>query len=376
MTVVQKQIVTAGAPPVGPYSTAVKAAGVIYVSGTLAQDETGAIVHRDDVGAQTRRVIERMSESLAAAGSSLDHVVSVAVYLTRASDFAAMNDAYRTFWPTDPPTRTTVITGLVLPDALVELTMIAVPRGGERDVVHPPGWLKSPSPYSYAIRSGDTVFLSGLVPRRGRDNSVVSGDIRAQARAVMDNAAELLAAAGLSFANVVSTRVYLTEAANFAAMNEVYGPYFAGAPPARATVVTNLAGPDFLVEMTFTASSAPRESFGTPPPGIPISPAIRAGQRLYLSGTLGNTPETAGDVGGQTRETLVRLLTTLKAAGASPLDVVEAMVYLREASGFAAMNEAYRAFFGGNFPARATVVTPLVVNDGLVEIMFTAVTGS
>ena len=152
--------------------------------------------------------------------------MSVTVFLTTAAHFQPMNDAYRPFWPGDPPTRTTVITGLVGPDALVEITMIAAPRGAERVVIHPKGWMPSPNPYSYAIRIGDTLFLSGLVPRKGRDNSAVSGDISAQTRAVMENAAELLEAAGMTFANVVSTRVYLTDPSNFAGMNEAYRQYF------------------------------------------------------------------------------------------------------------------------------------------------------
>ncbi len=368
-----KKIVSTGSAPVAPYSAAVKAGGLIYLSGTLASDDSGMIVGTGDIAAQTRRVIERMRQVLTAAGSSLEQVVSATVYLRSAADFQPMNDAYRAFWAKDPPTRTTVITDLVRPDALIEITMIAVPAGAERAVIQPEGWTASPNPYSYAIRSGDTVFLSGLVPRRGRDNAVVSGDIDAQTRAVMDNASELLEAAGLSFANIVSTRVYLTDAANFKGMNQVYRECFPQGFPARATVKAGLAGPEFLVEMTFTASSSRREVIGTPPEGVPISPAIRAGQRVYLSGALGNTPATAGDAGAQTRETLARLEKTLKAAGASPADVVEGMVYLKDVASFAEMNEPYRDFFGSAFPARTTVGTPLVVDDGLVEIMFTAV---
>ena len=368
-----KEIVSVGPTPAAPYSTAVKAGGFIYLSGTLAQDEGGTLLHKGDIKGQTRHVIERMRRVLEAAGSSLDQVVSVTVYLTAASDFPPMNEAYREFWPNDPPTRTTIITSLVLPDALIEVTMIAVPNGAERAVVHPQGWERSPSPYSYAIRSGDTLFLSGLVPRSGRENAIVAGDIAAQTRAVIENAKELLDAAGMSLAQVVTARVYLTMASNFAGMNDSYRQYFGEAPPARATVTCGLANPAYQVEITFTASSAPRQAIGTPPPGIPISPAVKAGPRVYLSGTLGNTPETAGDAGAQTRETLSRLSKTLSAAGASASDVVESMVYLKDVSSFAAMNEPYRAFFGGSFPARATGGAPLVVDDGLVEIMLTAV---
>jgi reactive intermediate/imine deaminase len=368
-----KEIITAGPAPVGPYSSAVKAGGFIHISGTLAQEAAGGIVGQGDVRAQTRRVLERVRELLGAAGSSLEQVVSVTVYLTSASDFQAMNEAYRVFWPDDPPTRTTVITRLMLPEALVEMSMIAVPNGADRTVILPSGWSRSPNPYSYAIRTGDTLFLSGLVPRSGRDNSVVAGDIALQTRAVMQNAEDLLTAAGMSFAHVVCTRAYLTDASNFRGMNEAYRTYFPGAPPARATVTSGLAGPAFLVEMTFIASAAPREGVGTPPEGVPISPAIKTGRHLYVSGVLGNTPDTAGDVAAQTRLTLERIMNTLELSGAVPADVVDSVVYLRDEASFGAMNEPYRAFFGGNFPARTTVATPLVVDDGLVEIMVTAV---
>jgi 2-iminobutanoate/2-iminopropanoate deaminase len=368
-----KEVVHAGPAPDVPYSRAVKAGGLIYLSGALAQDDAGAVLSRGDIRAQTRLTIERLRRVLEAAGSSLDDVLAVTVYLTSAADFAAMNEAYGPYWRTNPPTRTTVVTGLVVPEALVEISMVAVARGGRRDQVQPDGWQRSPNPYSYAISSGDLVFLSGLVPRRGRDNSHVGGGIAEQTRAVLDNAAELLDAAGLTFADLVTARVYLTDAANFQAMNTVYREYLGTSPPVRATVQSGLAGQDFLVEMTFTASSSGRQPFGTPPPGVPLTPALRSGHRLFLSGMLGNTAETAGDAGAQTRETLARIGRTLEGAGASPADVVDATVYLTDAAYFGEMNTAYREFFGPAFPARTTVVTPLVVPDGLVEIMVTAV---
>lgn len=367
-----KEIVEVESAHAGTWSPAVKGAGLIYLSGTLAEDGSGAIVEKD-VGAQTRRVLERMGTVLSAAGSSLEDAVSVLVHLRSAADFAAMNEAYRGFWRSAPPARTTIVADLAVPEALVEISMIAAPSGAGRLAVHPPSWSPSPHPYSYGIRSGDTLFMSGLVPRRGRDNSVVGGDITAQTRAVMDNAGELLEAAGLSFSHVVCARVYLTEAANFRGMNQVYRSCFADGFPARATVTCGLAGPEFLVEMTFTASSAPREIIGAPPEGVPISPAVKAGHRLYLSGMLGNTPETAGNVGAQTRETLARIGRTLELAGASPADVVDAAVYLKHVAGFGDMNREYRTFFGGGFPARTTIGAPLVVDDGLVEIMVTGV---
>ena len=364
-----KQIVNAGPAAVGPYSAAVKAGGLIYLSGTLAQDDKGALVADGDVAAQTRRVIERMRDVLKASGSSLEQVVAVTVYLRSAGDFQVMNDTYKTFWPKDPPTRTTVITDLLL-GADVEISMIAVPNGGERKIIHPADWVKSPNPYSYAIRTGDTLFMSGLVPRNGKDNTPVGGDIKTQTTAVMENAGQLLKAAGMDFTNVVSARVYLPDGAGFQDMNGAYRRYFPENPPARATVVAGLAGPQYAVEMTFIASSAPRQAYA---PVANLSGAVKAGNRIYLSGILGHTDETAGDATAQTKEVMLRIGKMLEANGYTPADVVDAIVYLTDLNQFAKMNEEYRALFGKDFPARATVGTGLVAKGAVVEIMVTAV---
>ena len=73
-----------------------------------------------------------------------------------------------------------------------------------------------------------------------------------------------------------------------------------------------------------------------------------------------------------TREVMARIRKTLDSAGYTPADVVDALVYLTDLSQFAQMNEEYRAFFGKDFPARATVGTGLVAQGAVVEIMVTA----
>ena len=268
--------------------------GLIYVSGTSALDDSGSIAGKGDVAAQTRASIDRIAAALTSAGSSIDRVASTTVYLRSAADFQRMNEAYRAYWPANPPARTTVAAALVHPEALVEIAAVGVSSSGERAVVHPDGWARSPNPYSYGIRAGDTVFLSGIVPRRGHDNSVVEGDIAAQTRAVLDNARTVLQAAGLSFADVVNNRVYITDVAHFGAMNDAYREYVGASPPTRATVQCGLMSSQYLVEMTMTASSQAREIAGDPHATVPISPAIRSGRRVYVSGMLGNTVSDEG----------------------------------------------------------------------------------
>jgi enamine deaminase RidA (YjgF/YER057c/UK114 family) len=374
MSTSARQAINVGKPPAGPYSHAVVGGDLVYLAGVVAEDDNRQVIGKGDIAAQTREVIDRMRTRLEAAGSSLPQVVCVTVYLTSASDFAAMNAVYRTYWPSDPPTRTTVITDLVLPGALIEISMIAALNGGERTVIHPPEWQTSPNPYSYAIRTGETLFMSGLIARKGRDNAFVTGGVPEQTRVVFDNAGELLQAAGLTHADIVSARVFLPDGSTFNSMNAEYRKYFSSSPPARATVVAGLAGPQAQVEMTFVATSSPKEAIEPDPNRNPnLSAAIASGRRVYLSGMLGNRPDNNGDPAAQTTETLVRIRRTLEAAGCSPADVVDSLVYLPDLADYSAMNDAYRAFFTDGFPARATVASGLFAPDGLVEIMMTAV---
>lgn len=355
-----------------PFSAAVRADGLIYLAGTLSQEG-------GDIKVQTRRVLESLSRTLERSGSSLANVASVQVYLRHASDFAGMNEVYSTFWPKDPPVRTTVVADLVRENALVEMSMIAIPNGGERIVVHPGSWIKSPNPYSYGIKSGDTLFLAGLVSRNGKDNTVVEGDMTTQTKTVLDNAGQILEAAGFSYADVVAARVFITDGSKFQEMNKTYQTYFPTAPPTRATVIAPLMGPQYLVEIGLTAVRGAKQVVTTPAadgtPGKPsavLSSAIKVGNRLYLSGILGSTSATKGDAEAQTKEALARIGRTLTAAGYDWSNVVDGIVYITDVANFDAMNRGYRSVFAKDFPARATVRTGLVSPDGLVEIMFVA----
>jgi len=374
-----KEVVKMGAGLGLPFSPAVKAGNFVYVSGALATDEKGQLVP-GTIQEQTKRVLNHLGAILRASGSRLDNAASVNVYLKNAADFEAMNEVYRGFWSKDPPTRTTVVTDLVRPEALVEIACVAIKDGAERRVVHPAGWNKSPN-YSYGVQSGDTLFLAGLVARSMKDNSIVTGDIGLQTRTVLSNAGEILKAAGMTHADVASSRVFITDAAKFQDMNAAYRPFFPKDPPARATVKAALMNPGFQVEITLLAvKSSDREAIN--PPGADGKPAqpspnyssgIRVGNRLYVAGMVGSTESNKGDMKAQTRESLNTIGRTIKAAGFDWNHVVEGLVYVTDVRQFAAMNEAYRETFAKDFPARTTVGIEIVIPDPLVEIMLTAV---
>src|SRR5262252_6995108 len=233
-----------GANPAMPFSAAVKADGLIYVSGTLGSN--------GDIKAQTKQVLDNIAATLKTAGSSLANAASVTVYLKNQSDFAAMNEVYRSYWTKDPPARTTVMLPL-LNEGLVEIAVVAIPDGGERLVVNPSEWSSSPNPYSYAIRTGNTLFLSGLIARNGKDNTPIKGDIPAQTAEALQRIARTLKAAGYDWKDVVEGVVYLPDLTKFNDMNAAYRPVFGKDFPARATVGAGLMNADAAVEIMLTA---------------------------------------------------------------------------------------------------------------------------
>jgi 2-iminobutanoate/2-iminopropanoate deaminase len=91
-------------------------------------------------------------------------------------------------------------------------------------------------PYSQAIRAGGLLFISGQIPLDPESGQVIDGDVAAQTHRVMRSLGAILAAAGASYDHVVRTTIFLTDLGDFARVNEVYGSYFNGPAPSRATV--------------------------------------------------------------------------------------------------------------------------------------------
>ena len=104
-------------------------------------------------------------------------------------------------------------------------------------------------PYSQAVQVGDLVFLSGQIPLDPLTGAVVAGGIEAQARQVMSNMQAVLTAAGLDFASLVKTTIYLVDLGDFATVNRIYGECFGAVPPARATVQVAALPKGALIEI-------------------------------------------------------------------------------------------------------------------------------
>jgi len=112
--------------------------------------------------------------------------------------------------------------------------------------------------YSQAVRVGDLVFLSGQIRIAPKTAQIVAGDAAVQTRRVMENLAAVLSAAGASFSDVARATIYLLDLGDFAKVNEVYGSYFPGSPPARATVQVAALPRGALVEIDLIAHTGAR----------------------------------------------------------------------------------------------------------------------
>jgi len=120
--------------------------------------------------------------------------------------------------------------------------------------VSSPGAPKPIGPYSPALRAGQLLFVSGQVPTDPATGNLVTGDIAAETRQVMENIGQLLKAGGLDFSAVVRSTVFLADMNDFQAMNAVYGGYFSEPYPARATVQVARLPRDARVEIDVIAS--------------------------------------------------------------------------------------------------------------------------
>ena len=122
----QGGLTTPSAPPaIGPYSQAVRAGSLLFVSGQIPLDpKTGTLVE-GDLATQTHRVFQNLEAILAAAGATFDNVVRTTVYLADMNDFPTMNEVYGTYFTSPAPARATVQAARLPKDARVEIDLIA-----------------------------------------------------------------------------------------------------------------------------------------------------------------------------------------------------------------------------------------------------------
>ena len=122
-----RQAITTSAAPkaIGPYSQAIRAGSLLFVSGQVPIDPATGNLVEGDIAVQTRRVFDNIGAILKAAHGTFDQVVRTTVYLADMNDFAAMNEVYGTYFSSPAPARATVQVARLPKDARVEIDVIA-----------------------------------------------------------------------------------------------------------------------------------------------------------------------------------------------------------------------------------------------------------
>src|SRR5271157_4895436 len=123
-----RQVIATDSGPktIGPYSQAIRANGLVFLSGQIPLDPATQQLITGDVAAQTERVLQNITGILTAAGTSLAQVVKTIVFLKNMNDFAAMNEVYGRHFTAEPPARSTVEVARLPKDVLVEIDVIAL----------------------------------------------------------------------------------------------------------------------------------------------------------------------------------------------------------------------------------------------------------
>jgi 2-iminobutanoate/2-iminopropanoate deaminase len=233
----RKPIVPAGYPPNLLAAPGVMAGDRLYLSGSFGADiGTGSVPA--EPAAQVQLALDNMKRTLAAANMDFRHMVFVNPYLTGQAS-AEMNAIYaKHFEFGNTPARATIRVASLPGGNTIEFTGVAVADLSKRVAVRPKN-MRPSATASPCVFAGDTYFCSAkgpFTPGPDKVQGIYAATVEAQVRQTMRNLLDGLEEAGLTFANVVATNVYLDDIDDFPRMNRVYAQYFPELFPTRTTV--------------------------------------------------------------------------------------------------------------------------------------------
>lgn len=311
-----------------------------YLSGHSASEydaDAGRIVVRGGMAEQTRTAYAKIERILEAAGLSFDDVVRVTENVTKAGiDRYAEAEQVRgeIFGKHQPAVNTVCVDALLRPAALIEIEVVAGPAQS-------PQSFDSHGRRAFApVRAAEgIVYVSSVLPVDEQGEIVGRGDLRAQAEQIYANAARILGGVGLGTDAIAKTVDFIRLDAlgeykftGRVRKDNLSPPY----PGATGILMTRLAHPEALLQVDILATTAAMEAIN---PGwdrygkLTYSPAVRAGNVLFLSGQAALDPATetavhAGDVAAQAQYTYDNIVRVLQAAGAGPEDLVKTIEYV------------------------------------------------
>ena len=323
------------------FSLGLDLGGRAALSGHSASEydsQAGRIIVQGDMEDQTRTAYAKIERILDAVGLGLDDVVRVVENVT-IGGIDSYADAERVrgelLGSNTPAVNTVVVERLLRPAALIEVEVTAGGTGQAYSVDS-----SGRAGFAPAHSAEGVVYLSTIHPYDRTGVLVGRGDIVEQTRQIFRNAEEILAACGLSMSNVVKTleMVRPEGVADYRYTGRVRKEHLGPVYPGAAGIVQErvAADDDVLISYDFIASVHQPEAIN---PGwerygkLTYSPAVRAGNMLFMSGQAALDPETeravhAGDIAAQTDYTYRNIIAVLEAAGLGPENLIKTVEYV------------------------------------------------
>jgi reactive intermediate/imine deaminase len=264
----------------GTSNQVVRAGDLLYTSGQIGIGENGKLV-QGGFQAQAWQALKNLETALEAAGSSLDKIVHMNVYLgetlqgTRVEKFRdkifGMNSAYRHFFKRDFPARSFVGLGKLPKGAMIQFEAVAVVGDAEasftKTIIQSNALSRPLGPYSHAVRVGNLVYVAGqdaFNPDTGRHER---RDIGVQAWQTLMNLKAILETAGSSLGELLKVKVYLANMDDFEAFNKAYQHIVGHDVPARSAVEVSSLPDNTLVQIDAVGSVRDASSLASSPVG-------------------------------------------------------------------------------------------------------------
>ena len=341
---------------------------------------------------------------------SIDHVMSdivrITVFVKDIKDVDAVEEVYKTFFPTYVPARTTVAVAALPMDALVQIeallshgegTIPNAPQAGDLiKLTNNTANAPTSSLSTQTVAFSHYNYLSAQLPIDPKLGRLVAGGVKEQAGQSLKNIKAILESIDVPFDDIVKITIFLKNLSDIEAVNEVYTTFFpdsaiaraASYVPARTTVAASALPMDALVQIEAVVSHGD----GTPPQavedrhGIVIwanntenapksslsTQTVAFSHYNHLSAQLPFDPKTGELVAGDVKEQAEQCLKNIKAIVESidhvMDDVVKVNIFLKNIADIDAVDEVYKTFFPGCIPARRTVGVSALPEDALIQI--------
>ncbi|QHI73709.1 RidA family protein [Aminipila terrae] len=391
---------------IGPYSQTVAFSHYNNLSAQLPIDpKTGKLI-AGGIKEQAEQCLKNIKAILDSINHVMSDVVRITVFVKNIKDVDAVDEVYKTFFPTYVPARTTVAVAALPMDALVQIealvsngegTIPNAPQAGDlikltNNTANAPTSTLSTQTVAFSHYNNISAQLP-IDPKTGR---LVAGGVKEQAVQCLKNIKAILESIDVPFDDIVKINIFLKDLADIETVNKVYTTFFPDSAiaravayvPARTVIAASALQMDALVQIEAVVSHGD----GTPPQavedrhGIVIKASntekapksslstqtVAFSHYNHLSAQLPIDSKTGEMVAGGVKEQAGQCLKNIKAIIESidhvMDDVVKVNIFLKDLADMDAVDEVYKTFFPGGTPARRTVGVSALLNDALIQI--------